>query len=224
MLMDFERELKRVAGVYTAQGYQVVVHPRPEDMPPFANDFTVEIVGRRGAEGVLVAVKRNREEMAADADMPRYAETIGAQPGWRFDFAILEGESPMGRAGRGVRDFSGEDINKVLADAEQMVRMGFVTPAVITAWSGLEAAMRMRLRAAGEDAGWGTMPREMLNELYSSGVFSADEFPQLERVYQLRNQIVHGFSSPTADAETVQLLSEIARRLVEESQLAKQAV
>src|SRR5262249_13924890 len=116
--MDFERELKRVASVYTDQGYQVVIHPRPEDLPPFARDFTVEIVGRRGAEGVLVAVKKDRAEMAADTDLPRYAEVIAAQPGWRFDFAILEGESPMGRGGNGVRDFSGDDIHKVLAEAE----------------------------------------------------------------------------------------------------------
>jgi len=222
--MDFDRELKRVAGVYTDQGYQVVIHPRPEDLPPFARDFTVEIVGRRGAEGVLVAVKKDRAEMAADGDLPRYAEVIAAQPGWRFDFAILEGESPMGRGGNGVRDFSGDDIHKVLAEAEQMVRVGFVTPAVITAWSALEAAMRMRLRAAGEAAGWGPMPREMLNELYSSGAFSAEEFARLEQLYELRNRVVHGFSSPAADAETVQLLSDIARRLVDESQLATQAV
>ena len=72
--MDFEQELKRVAGVYAGQGYQVVVRPRPENLPPFAKDFKVEMVGKRAAEGVLVAVKKNREEMAADANMPRYAE------------------------------------------------------------------------------------------------------------------------------------------------------
>ena len=64
--MDFEKELKRVAGLYAGQGFQVVVRPGPEDLPPFARDFKVEILGKRAAEGVLVAVKRNREEMAAD--------------------------------------------------------------------------------------------------------------------------------------------------------------
>ena len=56
-------------------------------------------------------------DIEADANVPRYADLTPKHHGWRFDFAILEGESPMGRGGKGVRDFSGEDITKVLADA-----------------------------------------------------------------------------------------------------------
>ncbi len=99
-----------------------------------------------------------------------------------------------------------------------MGRLGFVRAAVITAWAGLEAAMRMRLRAAGQKAGWGTMPRGMLNELYSSGALTPDDFRELEKALQLRNEIVHGFSSQAVDAGAVQSLSDIARRLLAESE------
>ena len=81
--------------------------------------------------------------------------------------------------------------------------------------------MRRRLRASGETAGWGTSPRPMLNELYSSGILSAGEFRRLELVYRLRNEIAHGFASPTLDAGVVQFLVETARRLLTESQPAK---
>jgi hypothetical protein len=80
----------------------------------------------------------------------------------------------------------------------------------------------MRLRAAGEDAGWDTMPRGMLNELYSSGVFAEQEFRELERLYQLRHVIVHGFAAPASEAGMVQFLNRTARRLLAESQRAKQ--
>jgi hypothetical protein len=83
--------------------------------------------------------------------------------------------------------------------------------------------MRTRLRAAGQKAGWGTEPIVMLNELYSSGVFSPDEFRRLEEVSQVRNQIVHGFSSPAFDPGAVRFLTEIAQRLLSESQNAKQS-
>src|SRR4051812_17311009 len=79
--MDFEQELKRVAGAYAGQGYQVVVRPRPEDLPPFAKDFKVEVVGKRATEGVLVAVKKNREEMAANAALQ-----------WLLTTEVSEGE------------------------------------------------------------------------------------------------------------------------------------
>ena len=221
--MTFEQELNRVRDLYADQGFQVTLRPRPEDLPAFARDFKVEILGKRADKGVLVAVKRNRDEVASDSNMPRYAEVTGAQPGWRFDFAILEGEDPTGRRGVEAREFSEDDINKAIAEAEQMVRLGFVRPAIITAWAGLEAAMRARLRASGEDTA-GTTPRVLINELYSSGMLSASEFHQLESTYRLRNEIVHGFSSPTPDPKLVQILGEITRRLVVESQQIEQPV
>jgi len=142
--MDFEQELKRVAGTYTAQGYQVVVEPRPDDLPSFAKDFKVELVGKRAAEGVLVAVKKNRDAMAADANLPRYAELTSAQPGWRFDFAILESEEPGARELRGAQELPDEDVIKALGDAEQLAPTGFLRPALTTAWAGFEAAARVR--------------------------------------------------------------------------------
>jgi uncharacterized protein YutE (UPF0331/DUF86 family) len=220
--MDFEQELKRVAGQYEGQGYTVTVRPKPEQLPPWAKDFKVELLAKRTDASALISVKRNLDEVSADPEMPRYASIVTEQPGWRFDFVILEGERPMEREVRGAREFSGEDIKQTLVDAENMSRSSFTRAAIITAWSGLEAAMRIRLRASGEDAGWGTNPRSMLNELYSSGVFTADEFRQLERLSQLRNAIVHGFISPTSEEGVVQLISDITRRLLEDSQPAKQ--
>jgi uncharacterized protein YutE (UPF0331/DUF86 family) len=220
--MDFEQELKQVAALYSSQGYQVVQNPGPKDLPDFAKDFKVEIVGRRGDRGVLVSVKKNRQTMAADKDMPRYAEITTGHPSWRYDFAILEAEEPGAREARGAQDFSGEDVIRTTAEAEELARMGFLRAAIFTAWSALEAAMRMRLRALGETAEWGTMPRELLNELYSSGLLDGDEFSHLERLFQVRNQIVHGFTSPTSEGGMVAFLAGLARRLVEESRPVKQ--
>jgi hypothetical protein len=219
--MDFERELKKVADGYAGQGYKVVVHPKPEDLPPFAKDFKVEIVGKRGAHGVLVSVKRNREEMAADDSLPRYAEVAGAQQDWRFDFVILEAENPIAREVRGADEPAEEQITKVLSTARNFAEQGHLEPALITAWAGLEAAMRRRLQAAGEKAGWGTMPREMITELFSAGALSPDEFPRLEMSYRLRSQIAHGFVPQHFDAGYVQFIIDTARRLLEESHNSK---
>ena len=220
--MDFEQELKRVADTYTRQGYQVTTRPDPPDLPAFARDFKVEIVGKRGTEGVLVAVKRDRDEAASDSNLTRYAETTGLQKGWRFDFAVLESEKPSSHEIDGANDFSEEDIRKSFVDASEMVHAGYLRPAVITAWAGLEAAMRSRLRAAGERAGWGAAPRGMLNELYSNGFITVDEFRKLENLFRVRNQIVHGFASPLAsDGGAVQFLRDVGHRLIEESRTAQ---
>lgn len=225
--MDLQQELKRVADAYRDRGYDVTVQPGPDQLPSFAKDFRIEIVGRRGTEGVLVAVRKNRDELAADGDMQRYAEVTGSQPGWRFDFAILEAENPKAREVRGAREFSGDDISGALEQARELRRMGFTRYAVIAAWAALEAAMRIRLRALGQTTGWGSMPGQMGKELYSAGALSPDEFRGVEAAAQLRNQIVHGFAPRAvapgeSEAELVQLLCDLAGRLVSESEPAKQ--
>src|SRR5207248_2735950 len=132
-------------------------------------------------------------------DMQRYAEITGAQPGWRFDFAILESEKPNTREVRGAKELSEDDINRSIEQARELSRIGFTRFAVVAAWATLEAAMRMRLRAFGQEAGWGSMPRQMTRELYSAGALSPDEFRRIEVASQLRNQIVHGFASQPAE-------------------------
>jgi hypothetical protein len=67
----------------------------------------------------------------------------------------------------------------------------------------------------------------MLRELYSAGILSPDEFQRIDLAAQMRNQTVHGFSARPADAATsgtdvVGFLIEITRRLVSESQPARQ--
>ena len=225
--MDLEQELNRLADGYRHQGYDVSVRPNPDQLPSFAQDFEVEIVGRRGDEGVLVAVRKNRNAVAADSNMQRYAETTAAWPGWRFDFVILEAETSAARAIPGAKEFSVEEINQSLEETRALSRNGFTRFAVVAAWATLEAAMRMRLRDFGQEANWRGNPHPMIKELYSAGALSPDEYGAIVRASQLRNRIVHGFASQPAEsgdaeASTVQILCEVAHRLINESQLAKQ--
>ena len=221
--MEFQKELNRVASEYARQGYEVIIQPGNSDLPAFAKDFNIDILARRGEQGALVQVKQNRQTFAADSESPRYAEIIGAQPGWRYDFVILEAENPMVREVQGALEPSDEEINKAMSDASKLLETGYVHPALVTAWSGLEAAMRKRVRAEGQMADWESSPKELLNELYSSGIISTTEFPLLERGLRSRNEIVHGFAAPNVEADHVRFLIDLAQRLMQESQLAEQS-
>lgn len=104
-----------------------------------------------------------------------------------------------------------------------MVKEGFARPAVIAAWAVLEAAMRRRLSFVGRNADYGTSPRTMLNELFSAGIFSNSAFRDLEGLFQLRNLIVHGFSTPPFKDSAVESLLRTAAQLLEPLPPAKQA-
>ena len=219
--MSAEQRLNQIADGYRARGYGVIVRPGPDDLPDFAKDFQVEIVARRDDGGVLSSVKESQSDLEADREVPRYAEVIGEQPGWRFDVFLLGSESRPLPDKSEAKEPSEEDIRRALEDVERMLQAGFVQQALIAAWAILEVAMRRRLRAEGEEAGWGSSPRTMLNELYSGGVLQSSDFRDLEGLFQARNAIVHGFTTTVIEDSAVKFLVEIARRLLDESRVAK---
>jgi HEPN domain-containing protein len=214
--MNTEQRLNQVADRYREQGYQVVLNPRPDDLPPFAKDFKVEILASRPDGNVLASAKGSSAEFEADPNLSRYAEVIEKRPGWRYDVFVL-GPPPAVPDRGDISEALQEETYKALDNAERLIQAGFGAPAVLTAWAALESAMRQRLRSLGSKAEWGTSPRSMLNELISSGILTHSEFRELEGLSRLRNIIAHGFSVPEISPSSVSFLVDTARKLLNES-------
>ena len=160
-----------------------MVRPSPDDLPNFAKDFKVEFLAKRDDGSVLVSAKKSQSDLEADRELPRYAETTAKEPGWRFDLIVLGSDSQPMPDKKEAKEPSEEDIRQALGDVERMLQAGFVQQALIAGWAVLETAMRRRLQANGEEAGWGSSPRTMLNELYSSGVLQTNVFRDLEELF-----------------------------------------
>jgi hypothetical protein len=215
--MNIEQRLDDVARRYQAQGYKVTVRPGPDALPSFAKDFRVEIIADRNDGCVLASVKKNQSDLEADLEIPRYAEITGKQPGWRFDVIVMGSENEPMRDKKEATEPSEGEVRRALADIERIIEAGFVAQALIAAWAVLETAMRRRLHTIGEEAGWGSSPRTMLNELYADGVLPINVLRDLERLYQARCAVVHGFTTPVIENSAVQFLVETARTLLDES-------
>ena len=220
--MNLDQRLNEVAEHYKAQGYQVVVRPERDALPPFAKDFKVEILAMRADGNLLASAKGSPIELEADPNVAKYVEITNQQPGWRFDVFVLGRDSQVKDENGEVKEPPEEEILRYLNGVQQMLGAGFVEQSLVAAWAALEATMRRRLRSGGEEAGWGTSPRTMLNELYSEGVLSTRVLRDLEGLFQLRSAIVHGFSAPSIEPSAVQFLVDTARRLLTESQPVKQ--
>lgn len=221
--MDIEQSLNYMADRYRSQGYQVAVHPEPKDLPDFAKTFRVEIVAHRADGSALVSVKKSPKEFQADPNVPKYAEITEKQPGWRFDVVVLgpDDETKMPDK-RDAKEPSEEDFRQQVADVQRLLDANLNQQALVLAWSVLEAAMRRRLQAGGEEAGWGSAPRTMLNELLSAGALSNGVFRDLEGLFQARSAIVHGFTMPIIEPGAVNFILDVARKLLEESKPVKQ--
>jgi len=209
MHMDMEQHLNQIAEHYRAQGYKVVVRPGPVDLPSFAKDFKVEILAHRGDGAVLASAKKNQSALEEDQELPRYAEIIGKEPGWRFDLMVLESEIPPMPARKVAKEPSEEDIHRALGEIERLLPGGFVQQAFIAACAVLEATMRRWLQANGEKAGWGSSPQTMLSELYSSGPLESKDFRDLERLFHARSAIVHGLRCRPSRTMTCSSLSRL---------------
>ena len=55
--MTFDEKVKHLADAYHAQGYTVTISPTPDDLPDFAKDFKVDLVGKRADGGVIASIK-----------------------------------------------------------------------------------------------------------------------------------------------------------------------
>lgn len=213
--MDIEPQLQNVANRYREQGYEVVLRPGPQDLPPFASDFKVELLARRPDSNVLASVKASAREFETDRELSRYADEIGKHPNWRYDvFAVGPSQPQPSDDAPDATELTDEQIVQALDSAEQLDRQGYAAQAVVAAWAAAESAIRHRIRAQGGDAGWGTSSRSLLGELLSSGVLSRDDYRQFQDLSRLRNVIVHGFAVPRIDPGAIAFLASRARQLL----------
>lgn len=67
--MKFEQRLNVVADRYRSLGFKVVMRPGPDDLPPFAKDFKVDILATGPDGNVLASVKATALELEADPNL-----------------------------------------------------------------------------------------------------------------------------------------------------------
>lgn len=217
--MNMERELRQLADGYRTEGYQVTVHPRPDDLPAFVADWQPDILARRGDHGVLVLVRKHRDDLAAIPDLTRRADAVQAQPGWRLDVVILEGEDPLDRILRQAAEPTPEQIHQRLDRAAASAAAGQLDLACLSAWAALEAAMRQTRDRAGLNGR--ARPDSLLTTLYSNGYLSREELHQLREASRVQTQLAHGFVPRAFDPDLVTEVIRVARKLVNDPALAE---
>jgi hypothetical protein len=207
-----QEALERVAQRYRDEGYDVIVHPQGEQVPPFLANFRLDLIATRGNEGIVVEIKTNRIDLSDDPDITRLAEIVNAQPGWRLDVVVLEPETAVEKAAQDATEPSDEQLFQILDAAEDIADNGYAPYACVVAWGGLEAVMR-RVRDEVESYGR-TTPTELMRTLYGNGILSREQFEHLRDSYKIRSQVVHGLVPPKVDPELVRDITATARYLV----------
>ena len=218
--MELE-SIERVAQRYRDEGYDVIVRPHGDQLPPYVADFQIDLLANRGNERVIVEIKSNRIDLAGDPHLTRLAEVVNARAGWRLDVVVLESETSVEKAAQEASEPSDEQLDQILIAAEDFADKGYSPYACVIAWGGLEAVMR-RLRDDAESYGR-TTPAELMRTLYSNGFLSREQFERLRESYKIRSQVVHGLVPPKVDPELVRYVTATARYLARGEEAAVQA-
>jgi hypothetical protein len=208
-----DQELQQVAERYRAEGYDVRVKPNPEELPPFATDFDVDILATSPNGSVLVRAEETREALRHDDQLSRAAKVTNSQPGWQFDVVILRPDTSGLKGSRAAKEPSPEYISQLLDNATVLMEKGYLQAAYPVAWGALEAALRratceQKIEFPSAD------PVVLLRTAYSSGLITFEEFQRLEEARKVRSSLVHGFELPSVDVSLFTDVVKVARRML----------
>ncbi|MDX2213155.1 MAG: hypothetical protein SFY66_07685 [Oculatellaceae cyanobacterium bins.114] len=83
------RRLLRLAREYRQRGYDVILHPLPEQLPPSLASCSLDLVARNGSK-VVAAEVRTKENLTLNGseDLRRISESVQKLPGWEFELVI----------------------------------------------------------------------------------------------------------------------------------------
>ena len=189
---------------YSRAGWQV------EDLAIAAEElnFRPDIVLKRGDEILVIEVKR--AGFVDKRAISRIKRKVEEKPNWHFELKLIPPSREF-KAERPVRD----DVKRRITLAERLLAEGFASEAFILTWTALEAILRDLVEPNGDESRE-TGP-QLLRRAYEAGSITDVELRSIERSYQIRSRLTHGFAVEDVDRDIHELLP-IAKTLAKRAE------
>jgi hypothetical protein len=210
-----EAELARqIAEEYRAKGYDVTLQPGSDQLPPALSDYQPDMLARKDDETVVVEI-RSRPTSRRQPRLEGLAKAVRALPGWRLQLVLAEPDIafPLPES---TLPWSEREAGRAFDEAEQLLKAGHAEAALLIAWAGTEATLRLVAEREGVKAERNEA-NFLLNRLATEGVLGQREYQVLRGALSLRNAIAHGLKPDTVVRSKVPGLLRTARGLLEPS-------
>ncbi len=171
---------------YIAAGYRIIQEPSPEFAPP-VHGYTPDFIAVRGSERVAVEVKA-RASVAEAQGLQHIASEFSHFSGWRLDL-FVGSQSPSPSSLPSPIDKTAIKDRVFTADLVAAERHDYSVASLLL-WTAVEAVLRHLLSDYGTDMA--RLGPRMAKTALSDGLITDDEFVTLERLANIRNQVVHG--------------------------------
>ena len=191
MTADLTIAEKRIADItaaeYVGKGYQVW-----QDAPlHFLPGFRADVLVKKGDERKVIAVK-TRPSLVADPAFSEFKRIINSRPGWSFELLVV-GEPERLDAAENPQPLDESGILNRLDQAETALNAGLPEAALLLAWAGAQALVRMMVEAEGVAIKRVTIPNYVLSQAVYLGAIDRDSADRLHQIAEYRNAIAHGF-------------------------------
>ena len=212
-IFNTARTQRLIAKRYEEQGYVVTLDPPSSEFPFSLGSYRPDILAKKGDEKIIVDVKMAGTRGDAEAYL-RLDQEIQRHPGWRFLFVSVTEEELQEQISSitGSPDLKRiqEQLAKIDKLAEKEELAGMLLPQL---WTVYLSALRLLALYDG-------LPTEQysdlsfLNQAYSTGLLSFDEYESARRLMKIRNRAVYSLDSPETPTDW-ELLREMVDTVLE---------
>jgi hypothetical protein len=209
-------KVHQIAKEYERKGYKVIKEPRGSDKPEFLTDYQPDLIASNDIENVIVEVTQ-RSNKSSISRLRNLADVVNQQEKWRFELIMISDEESIFPKST-AQNYSYEEIEKHLRNIRSWLRSDLVIPTFISCWAVFESLSRQLLLEQKKSM-QNKASLTLIKTLFSFGYLGKRDYDTLEKLYLIRNNVVHGYKDKGLDKKTVTKLLEITLKLLKEKQL-----
>jgi hypothetical protein len=199
-----------VAKQFEERGYSVTFEPSPADIPIDLGGYRPDIWATKPDENILVEVKRASIKVDTLFFL-RIAHKVHAHPGWKFQLVTLP--EPDTKAADEAPAQTVEQVQQLLAQVAPLALQPTMAAfAIVPLWSAYAATLRL----LAQPQSYKVRPQtdlSLLNQAYTLGILSFQEFEEAKRLREIRNQCVHNLNLNVAFADVITLKAMVEQLL-----------
>ena len=213
------RESQRVvelANDYQRRGFEVVMPQSRRETPDFLKEFgyVPDIIARSEKENLIIEVK-SRQTSHNLGQLSEIAELVNAQPSWQFVLVFTNPRESSPISPIPTRP-SPQKARELLQKSRTLrgVDQAHIEASFLFAWVALEASLHL-LPGGRKPTKTPTSPSTLIRNAAMEGYISRDDVEVLDRLFKLRNSLLHAGSEVSPSAKEIEDLQKIAEEIIQ---------
>lgn len=210
-----QNKIRQVAKDYERNGYKVIIEPRGADVPSFIKNYQPDIVATREDDNVVIEVK-TRSDFSTIEKLRDIADTINKRENWRFELIVTTSkQETQTETDKLTIELDLVEIEENIKSVKAILKQDLYSSAFVLLWATLESIARQLLLEDKKKLN-NKAPLVLIKTLFSFGYLTRTDLESLEKLFIVRNQVVHGYKAKGLDKKTVDRLLSIVEKLKEE--------